>query len=52
MANCSNCSKFSNIWCICRLPWEDKAGTSLHDGKSREGNSIDHTETYIDVITG
>ena len=36
MANCSNRSKLSDIWCICCLPREDKAGTSLVDVKSRK----------------
>ena len=41
VANCSNHSKVSNIWCIFRLPREDKAGTSLVDVKSRNGGPTD-----------
>ena len=47
---------FSVIWCIWRLPWEDKTGTSLLDAKSRKGltdsllvGSIEHSDAYIDV---
>ena len=33
-----------------KFPWEDKAGTSVLDAKSRERNSIDYIDVY-NVIT-